>query len=543
MARTTQQIRDAWRPACSPRPVSVLPALEALDQVFQAHGYRPKAGQTWGYNCLGFETEVVTWEGVRPIGKLVGPQRLMTTRGQWVDAEVRSFGRQPLATVTLRRNGVDMDIKATSDHRWLVTQDGRKSGRTNYNVQPRTTDQLRVGDRMACAFRRSVFANTPSLQPSPFGIAHGFVFGDGTRTRGSAIAYFIGEKDEALRDYFPKSSGRRASGLPFFFKEPPSINEAPAYVLGWLAGYFAADGRVTKEGVVEISSAVRENIEAVERVCLRLGIATYGVRMVMRKGYGLNESPLFSCRLARRDLTSEFFLIQEHQRRFEQSSTRYEQLVWRVVAVTEANEVDEVFCAIVPDTEAFALYGNILTGNCRKITGGTGYSLHAYDPGESFTFWSGVRINSAIATDVNSLANPYGPRLVTDMPREMINDILAIRTIDGLQVFKWGGYYSKNKDAMHFEIQVSPEELARGIDWSTVRGSSEEAELDKEERRRLDAAYNALFVWRSYPGKPAERYEHMNILEAQNKGIIAALNKLLPPEDQIELDEIGLPKN
>lgn len=181
--------------------------------------------------------------------------------------------------------------------------------------------------------------------------------------------------------------------------------------------------------------------------------------------------------------------------------------------------------------------------NCRKITGGTGYSLHAYDPGESFTFWSGVRINSAIATDVNSLVNPYGPRLVTDMPREMINDILAIRTIDGLQVFKWGGYYSKNKDAMHFEIQVSPEELARGIDWSTVRGSSEEAELDKEERRRLDAAYNALFVWRSYPGKPAERYEHMNILEAQNKGIIAALNKLLPPEDQIELDEIGLPKN
>jgi hypothetical protein len=85
--------------------------------------------------------------------------------------------------------------------------------------------------------------------------------------------------------------------------------------------------------------------------------------------------------------------------------------------------------------------------NCRRITGGTGYSLHAY----------------GIAVDVNSLANPYGRRLVTDMPTAMIDQVRALRTNGGHPVLRWGGDYSGNKDAMHFEVVASPAELATGI--------------------------------------------------------------------------------
>lgn len=92
---------------------------------------------------------------------------------------------------------------------------------------------------------------------------------------------------------------------------------------------------------------------------------------------------------------------------------------------------------------------------CRRITGGTGYSLHAY----------------GATVDVNSLANPYGPRLVTDMPREMVNAALAIRTNGGHEVWGWGGNYRRNKDAMHYECVASPQELATGINWNTVRGT------------------------------------------------------------------------
>ena len=86
--------------------------------------------------------------------------------------------------------------------------------------------------------------------------------------------------------------------------------------------------------------------------------------------------------------------------------------------------------------------------NCRRITGGTGYSLHAY----------------GIAVDINSLTNPYGKRLITDMPRQMVETILALRTKNGKQVWGWGGNYRVNKDAMHFEAVCAPADLATGIE-------------------------------------------------------------------------------
>jgi hypothetical protein len=86
--------------------------------------------------------------------------------------------------------------------------------------------------------------------------------------------------------------------------------------------------------------------------------------------------------------------------------------------------------------------------NCRKITGGTGYSLHAY----------------GVALDVNWLTNAYGRTLVTDMPKAMVAAIKAIRTVNGKQVWRWGGDYVGNKDAMHYEVVAHPADLATGID-------------------------------------------------------------------------------
>jgi len=90
--------------------------------------------------------------------------------------------------------------------------------------------------------------------------------------------------------------------------------------------------------------------------------------------------------------------------------------------------------------------------NCRKITNGSGFSLHAY----------------GIAADINARTNPYGPKLVTDMSFAMIVAIKSIKTNKGLDVFRWGGDYPKNKDAMHYEIVASPDEISAGIDWDTV---------------------------------------------------------------------------
>jgi hypothetical protein len=92
--------------------------------------------------------------------------------------------------------------------------------------------------------------------------------------------------------------------------------------------------------------------------------------------------------------------------------------------------------------------------NCRQITAGSGHSLHAF----------------GIALDINWNTNPFrGDNvLVTDMPRVMVTNILRIRTNNGKQVWGWGGNYRTVKDAMHFEIVCTPEDLGTGIDWDTV---------------------------------------------------------------------------
>lgn len=101
--------------------------------------------------------------------------------------------------------------------------------------------------------------------------------------------------------------------------------------------------------------------------------------------------------------------------------------------------------------------------NCRRITGGTGYSLHAYRDGEQFGFWSGVAVTMAVAVDINWDRNPYGPRLVTDMPRGMVEEICALRTGNGVQVWGWGGLYKGNTDAMHFELHCTAADLRTGV--------------------------------------------------------------------------------
>ena len=56
------------------------------------------------------------------------------------------------------------------------------------------------------------------------------------------------------------------------------------------------------------------------------------------------------------------------------------------------------------------------------------------------------------------------------MPRKMVDEIEALRTNSGKQVFRWGGDWDGDNieddrtfDAMHFEIACTPTDIASGI--------------------------------------------------------------------------------
>ena len=68
----------------------------------------------------------------------------------------------------------------------------------------------------------------------------------------------------------------------------------------------------------------------------------------------------------------------------------------------------------------------------------------------------------------------------------MIEDIEAIETVGGVQVWRWGGRYRGNKDAMHFEVVASPAELARGIQSQTTT-NTERLIVTPEDERKIQA--------------------------------------------------------
>lgn len=134
--------------------------------------------------------------------------------------------------------------------------------------------------------------------------------------------------------------------------------------------------------------------------------------------------------------------------------------------------------------------------NCRTITGGSEKSLHSY----------------GIALDINWQTNPYidhaGERSVrfsdkatqdaraldvkhaladTDMTKAMVDDVLAIRTQAGKQVFEWGGNWITVKDCMHFELDLGPADLEPGIDWSSVNGTATPPTIAQGRRYRVVA--------------------------------------------------------
>jgi DNA primase len=324
------------------------------------------------YHCFAGETLVMTWEGSRPIRELAGTtQRVLSTNGRWIDAPFHSFGVQPLRKVTVGRNRVIKEIYATPEHRWFVRTDRGLRGE-------RTTDELRSGDPLSWTFPQRRLATGVTL--SPLGVAHGIAYGDGTRSRTGATVDLDGEKDAELVKWFPLSrvsNSRRVSArgaqrsylkvldLPGCFKERPSLDESSAYLLGWLAGYFAADGCVAKDGTVILNSASRRDLEFVRTLCTRVGIGTYGITEQMRTGFpGRPASRLFRIHFINEDLSDDFFLLSEHRARFARTTKSWTRRGWVVRSVESTERVEEVFCAVVPEEHAFALEDNILTGNC-----------------------------------------------------------------------------------------------------------------------------------------------------------------------------------
>jgi len=151
--------------------------------------------------------------------------------------------------------------------------------------------------------------------------------------------------------------------LPRYFKDAPDLSESRSYLLGWLAGYFAADGSVNKAGQATIESASIGSLQLVRDVCYLLGVDSSPIQSRKRMGIHGRVAELHRVSLRGSDLPDSFWLKTAHATR--RAGKGYKgRSGWTVVSVEDFGEVEEVFCAEVPSTEKFVLADNLVTGNC-----------------------------------------------------------------------------------------------------------------------------------------------------------------------------------
>lgn len=327
-------------------------------------------------HCFAGDTRYLTPEGVKTLAETVGTVQKVLTGGaaphdgRWVDAMIHEFGEQPLLRVTLKRNKQLKVVRATAHHDWLLT-----AGPDRDQLRRVKTTDLRPGQRLP-----HLRAPRALVDPNHDGIRMGVVFGDGYIARSRATAQgqvtLWGPKMD-LAKYFDEVCPTRgyeretsngvpgisySSGLPGYHKELPALSEPQDYLMGWLMGYFAADGEVSKIGQCSLSSSSLETLLHVRDICTLLGIGTYAPTTKMRKGYGTEPTAIHTMGFSALDLGESFFLREDQ--RAAARVPHHERFGWTVVSVEDRGEVETVYCPRVPGTESFVLEDNIHTGQC-----------------------------------------------------------------------------------------------------------------------------------------------------------------------------------
>lgn len=202
----------------------------------------------------------------------------------------------------------------------------------------------------------------------------------------------------------------------------------------------------------------------------------------------------------------------------------------------------ELFAWLIDWTERQGY--NLIPGQCwgaacRAIRGSSSPSNHSW----------------ALAVDLNSLANPMGSTLKTNIP-------MYIVLMWEKYMMRWGGRYTGRKDAMHFEFMGSPADAKRLILKARAELAPEEeddmaalfkdkADFEASVRKIMDEDPIAKAVsrkgwryaiWKALYKQKADKTfsEHLNLLDLvqqRHSRILAAICQKL----EIPLDAAGEP--
>lgn len=343
--------------------LEVMPSMRALMTAGEALDRDHMAG----YNPVSGDTLVLTKEfGNVPISELANKEvTVLNKDGSWTSAFVRSYGVQPVLNVKLKLNSnTERTVKATANHRWL-----RGDGVVT------STSGLVIGDNIP-------FASAPKPEVDAdylLGVKHGLVYGDGTavRSHGRVKGYHIrlcGQSRELIRYFseYPTAYPASANGDPVVqmydtfaathdLKSLP-VDETPSYTLGFIRGWFAADGSVSAQSSINIC-VTDEGRDWLYKNAETVGwVVQSSYEYSNQTNFGMRTRRQWSVKISRSSVTEDDMLCSWKAAALKPLSSKFV-----VSGVEDSGEMAEVFCAEVPDTNTFVLSGGLVTGNCSFV--------------------------------------------------------------------------------------------------------------------------------------------------------------------------------
>lgn len=312
-------------------------------------------------NCFSGDTVIRTRNGLVKMEDVVGQDIEVFSYGTWRKATVKSFGNQEVVKLTVNKNKSTTCYTVTKNHIWYAKTDKEDVHREI------PTCELKQGMCLRTDYTKAY----RTYKPSPFGVAHGLFYGDGDHTGVHRRMNLCGDKMELSPYFMPDTYGvsndvMTINAIPKIFWDKPSLDEIPAYLYGWLAGYFAADGSVDTSGNCIFTSSKRDDLEFVQDVLCVLGLPIYSIREQYRKSNLTGEySTVYILTISHKHLNESFFIRSKHKERYlETVSKESREDTWKVKSIEETGEIIPVYCVVEEEHHSFALENGILTHNC-----------------------------------------------------------------------------------------------------------------------------------------------------------------------------------
>lgn len=338
---------------------------------------RPSAGirkSDGMFHCFRGDTRVITKQGTFSIKDLCNKEvQILNGNGEWEFVKFNNYGKQSLMKLTLKANQKYKTIYATSGHEWIV-----------YNAKNKiTTQNLVKGQFLEKILPPSIGDIVPSVE----GIVHGFIYGDGEKYGQNDKlgkyyhrCYFYNESDLVLKKYFSNlddctfSKGFAGNGKEYEYalvhanrnyKLVPNIDEPIDYILGFLMGYFVADGNFFR-GKTTIYSHKLEDLKKIRDLFTICGVVSTPIGTSNIKSgqmgciYVKEDTFGYTLRLSTKTLPTGFFITSKGDNNY---NARFIRLRFGIVSVEPTDLVEDVYCCET-STHSFALEDFILTGNC-----------------------------------------------------------------------------------------------------------------------------------------------------------------------------------